>query len=91
VPVVHRGVLNQDRLRSLIGQTQFDSIFSDPITGHDDRLMEGLYLLTEAAGQVTRRAKVVRPEFVEKVKQSEHWQHQAVVPNLLAEGVEIWS
>ena len=24
------------------------------------------------------------PEFVEKVKQSEHWQHQAVVPNLLA-------
>jgi hypothetical protein len=91
VPVVHRGVLDQDRLRSLIGQSQFDSIFSDPITGHDDRLMEGLYLRTEAAGHVTRRAKVVRPEFVEKVKRSEHWQHQAVVPNLLAEGVEIWS
>ena len=53
--------------------------------------MEGLYLRTEADGGVTGRAKLVRPEFVEKVKQSEHWQHQAMVPNLLAEGAEIWS
>jgi hypothetical protein len=36
-------------------------------------------------------SKLVRPEFVEKVKQSEHWQHQAMVPNLLADGAEIWS
>jgi hypothetical protein len=35
---------------------------------------------------VTRRAKFVRPEFADKVKRSEHWQHQAVVSNLLAEG-----
>jgi hypothetical protein len=28
---------------------------------------------------------MVRPEFVEKVKQSEHWQHQVMVPNQLAE------
>ena len=53
--------------------------------------MEGLYLRTEADGQVTGRAKLVRAEFVEKIKQSEHWQHQAMVPNLLAEGAEIWS
>lgn len=53
--------------------------------------MEGLYLRTEAEGRVTGRAKFVRPEFVEKVKQSEHWQHQAIVPNLLAEDAEIWS
>jgi len=53
--------------------------------------MEGLYLRTESRGRVTRRAKFVRPEFVEKVKQSEHWQQQAVVPNLLAEGSEIWA
>ena len=44
----------------------------------------------EADGGVTGRAKFVRSEFVEKVKQSEHWQHQAIVPNLLAEGAEIW-
>lgn len=55
-----------------------------------DRLMEGLYVRTEAGGHVTGRAKMVRPEFVEKVKQSEHWQHQAMVPNQLAEGAEIW-
>jgi len=30
------------------------------------------------------------PEFVEKIKQSEHWQHQALVPNELAEGADIW-
>ena len=48
------------------------------------------YLRTEAEGRVTGRAKFVRAEFVEKVKQSEHWQHQAVVPNLLAEGAEGW-
>ena len=42
-------------------------------------------------GVVTGRAKFVRPEFVEKVKQSEHWQHQSLVQNLLAEGAEIWS
>jgi hypothetical protein len=53
--------------------------------------MEGLYLRTEAEGVVTGRAKIVRPEFVEKVKQSEHWQHQAMIPNRLAEGADIWS
>jgi hypothetical protein len=91
VPVIHRGPAAADELRRLIGLSQFDSIFEDPLTGRTDQLMEGLYLRTEAAGRVTGRAKVVRPEFVEKVKQSAHWQHQAVVPNLLAPGAEIWS
>ena len=53
--------------------------------------MEGLYMRTEAAGHVTGRAKMVRPEFVERVKQSEHWQHQAMVANQLKEGAEIWA
>jgi hypothetical protein len=52
--------------------------------------MEGLYLRTEAAGIVTARAKFVRPEFVEKVKQTTHWQHQAMEPNLLKDGTDIW-
>jgi RNA ligase len=91
VPVIHRGELDEDQLQSLIGPSQFESVFSDPISGREDRLMEGLYLRTEATGRVTRRAKLVRPEFVEKVRQSKHWQHQAVVPNQLVEGVDIWS
>jgi RNA ligase len=91
VPVVHRGPATADQLRKLIGPSGFDSIFENPLTGRTDNLIEGLYLRIEGEGHVTGRAKLVRPEFVEKVKQSEHWQHQAVVPNLLAEGVGIWS
>jgi non-ribosomal peptide synthetase component E (peptide arylation enzyme) len=30
-------------------------------------------------------------EFVEKIKESTHWQQQTLVPNLLAEQVDIWS
>ena len=52
--------------------------------------MEGLYVRTESARAVTARAKYVRFEFVEKVKQSTHWQHQAIVPNMLKEGANIW-
>ncbi len=91
VPVLQRGPATAEELRALIGPSRFDSVFENPRTGRTDGLMEGLYLRTEAAGHVTGRAKLVRPEFVEKVQQSEHWQHQAVAPNLLAEGAEIWS
>ena len=91
VPVLHRGAVTADELYALIGPSRFDSVFEDPLTGRRDPLMEGLYLRTEADGRVTRRAKLVRAEFVEKVKQSDHWQHQALVPNLLADGAEIWS
>lgn len=91
VPVVHRGPATEEQLHELIGPSQFDSAFENPLTGQTDNLMEGLYLRSEADGCVTGRAKFVRPEFVEKAKQSEHWQHQAIVPNLLAEDAEIWS
>jgi hypothetical protein len=53
--------------------------------------LEGLYLRTESNGVVTGRAKCVRPEFVEKVKQSTHWQQQTMVPNVLRADVDIWS
>jgi hypothetical protein len=91
VPVLHRGPLNTERLLALIGPSKFDSDFGNPISGRNDNLMEGLYLRTERDGHVTGRAKVVRPEFVEKVKQSEHWQHQAMIPNQLAPDANIWS
>ena len=91
VPVIHRGASSKDGLPGLIGPSCFDSRFENPLTGRIDNLMEGLYLRTESAGVVTGRAKFVRPEFVEKVKQSTHWQHQAMVPNLLREGADIWS
>jgi hypothetical protein len=91
VPVLHVGALDRDRLGALIGPSCFGSLFEDPATKRSDNLMEGLYLRTEAGRVVTGRAKFVRPEFVEKVKQSEHWQHQAMTPNLLREGADLWS
>ena len=91
VPVVHRGPATPQELQELIGPSRFDSAFENPILGLTDNVMEGLYLRTEAHGRVTARAKFVRPEVVEKVKQSEHWQHHTLVPNLLMEGAEIWS
>ena len=91
VPVVHVGALKKGELEGLIGPSRFDSQFENPLTKRTDNLMEGLYLRTEADSFVTGRAKFVRTEFVEKIKQSTHWQHQAMVPNQLAEGVDIWS
>ena len=91
VPVVHSGAVKRGNLESLIGPSQFGSQFANPETKRTDNLMEGLYLRTESDGVVTGRAKCVRPEFVEKIKQSTHWQHQAMVPNELADGVDIWS
>ena len=91
MPVIHQGTVTRDDLERLIGPSQFDSPFDNPLTNKTDNLMEGVYLRTEANGIVTGRAKFVRPEFVEKIKQSTHWQHQQMVPNQLAENVNIWS
>jgi hypothetical protein len=91
VPVVHMGKLRRSDLDELIGPSSFGSHFENPVTHRTDNLMEGLYLRTESEGVVTGRAKVVRMEFVEKIKESTHWQHQAMVPNLLKEGADIWS
>ena len=91
VPAMHRGRVTADQLQSLIGPSAFDSAFDNPTTGQIDNLMEGLYVRIEANGRVTGRANLVRAEFVERVKQSEHWQHQKMVPNKLAEGADIWA
>lgn len=72
VPVIHQGALSEKELRSLIQASVYDSVFDNPMKGRPDALMEGLYLRIEAVGSVTGRAKLVRPEFVEKIKQSEH-------------------
>ena len=90
VPMVHRGRITAGDLSLLIGPSAFDSVFENPVTGRTDNLMEGIYVRTEGGGFVTGRAKLVRPEFVEKVKQSEHWQQQKMVPNLLAASADIW-
>ncbi|MFK7769332.1 MAG: RNA ligase family protein [Mariniblastus sp.] len=91
VPVVHQGALSLKQLRSLVGPSQFESKLTSPSNGKSDDLMEGLYLRTEANDIVTARAKFVRPEFTQCVQQSNHWQHEAMVPNQLADSVDIWN
>lgn len=91
VPVLHRGATTQEELMAMITESQFDSVFENPMTGRPDSLMEGLYLRTESNGIVSARAKRVRPEFTEKVKQSSHWQYEKMIPNRLRENVDIWS
>lgn len=91
VPVLRRGPVTAEELPKLIGASAFDASFQNPRTGRVDNLMEGLYLRTEADGLVTGRAKYVRPEFIERLQQSEHWQHTRMVSNLLRTGLELWS
>ncbi len=91
VPVVHRGAISRKELPNLITPSAFEACFEHPETGVVDNLMEGLYLRIESQDAVSGRAKFVRDEFTEKIKQSEHWQYQKMEKNLLADDVDIWS
>ncbi|HLX63363.1 MAG TPA: RNA ligase family protein [Planctomycetota bacterium] len=91
VPIVARGRKTFDELLKLIGPSAFGAEFENPRTGKSDDRMEGLYLRTEANGCVTGRAKIVRPEFVEKIQQGDHWKNQVMVPNLLIDTADLWS
>ncbi len=52
--------------------------------------MEGLYIKVEAEGRVVARYKYVRASFLTAVVDSgTHWLNRPIVPNQLAEGVEI--
>lgn len=90
VPVVHQGEIRLKELLGLVSASQFGATFEHPNSSKVDDLVEGLYLRTEDDGKVTSRAKYVRPEFIEKIKQSQHWQYQRMTPNELAEGADIW-
>ena len=54
-------------------------------------LAEGLYLKIEADGVVTDRLKLVRDSFLQTVVQSgSHWLNRPIVPNRLADGVDLF-
>lgn len=91
VPVLHQGPLKAEALPRLIQNSAFEAVFDNPLTGQPDALMEGLYFRIEDDTRVLGRAKSVRPEFVEKIKLSQHWQHQKMVPNQLSNHANLWS
>jgi hypothetical protein len=54
-------------------------------------LMEGLYVKHEEGGQVVGRYKYVRPEFLQRIGDSDgHWLDGPIVQNLLADGASIF-
>lgn len=54
-------------------------------------LMEGLYIKVEGDGEVQERLKFVRADFLQKLAASDsHWHSRPIIPNQLADGVDIW-
>jgi hypothetical protein len=54
-------------------------------------LAEGLYVKVEEEGRVLDRYKFIRPSFLQAVVESgSHWLDRPVVPNLLADGVDLF-
>jgi hypothetical protein len=90
VPVVHQGEISMKEFMELIAPSSLGASFEHPETGEVDDLVEGLYLRTEDDEKVTSRAKYVRPEFIEKIKQSQHWQYEQMIPNELLDDADIW-
>ena len=70
VPSVGRGFYDLKEVPRLIGES---SLYDGP--------MEGIYLRQESPLWLTRRAKVVRAEFVQLI--GEHWLSQAMIINRL--------
>ena len=53
---------------------------------------EGLYLKLEEGGRVVDRLKWVRASFLQAVEESgSHWLNRPIIPNLLADDVDIYS
>lgn len=58
----------------------------------DSDLAEGLYVKREEDGQVTGRYKWVRAGFLQAIADSDsHWQSRPIIPNLLADGTDIYA
>lgn len=55
-------------------------------------LAEGLYLKHERDGQVLRRCKFVRADFLQTIQSSDsHWHERPIIQNLLAPGIDIFA
>ena len=70
VPNIASGLFNFNEILTLLGQSKFT-----------DELAEGIYLRFDNAEFLERRAKLVRPEFVQNI--DVHWSKSEVIPNQL--------
>ena len=72
-----------------------ESLGQNPVQVHQETdrsdLSEGLYIKIEEDGVVKERFKWVRYDFLQTVFESgSHWQDRPLLPNLLAEGVDLF-
>ncbi|MFM7134644.1 MAG: RNA ligase family protein [Planctomycetota bacterium] len=81
----------RDRLVATAASLDLDVDLARRETDPSDE-MEGLYLKVESEDRVLERYKFVRASFLSAVVDSgTHWLQRPIVPNRLAEGVDIWS
>ncbi|ASP36696.1 RNA ligase family protein [Labrenzia sp. VG12] len=58
----------------------------------DSDLAEGLYVKQEVGEAVTGRFKFVRADFIQAITEADgHWQSRPILPNRLAEGIDIFA
>jgi len=89
-PSRFKGPIWGDRLQEAVQQRGLDWSRVQTQTDLSD-LMEGLYVKHEEGGQVVGRYKYVRPEFLQRIGDSDgNWQDRPIIPNLLADGASIF-
>ncbi|MBB6048844.1 RNA ligase family protein [Armatimonas rosea] len=83
VPVLKEGIFSKLKdITKLVGPSLYKS---------DGGVSEGLYLKWEEDGVVKGRYKWVRAGFLQTILDSgTHWKDRPLVPNQLAEGVDLW-
>lgn len=97
---------NPDELESLLGRSLYKTTrWRENLKRQHDRaglhvrpwetdqtdLAEGLYIKAEEGGRVVGRYKFVRERFLKTAIGSDtHWMRRPILPNMLAEGADIW-
>lgn len=71
VPVLARGLFSFSEIKSLLSQSKLC-----------DQPAEGVYLRVDSEDRLEKRAKLVRPAFIQSVEN--HWSRSAIKPNRLS-------
>jgi hypothetical protein len=89
-PSLYKSARWRERLRAVATETELDVDRTVAETDPDDHA-EGLYIKIEEDGVVVDRLKWIRASFLTAVVDSgSHWLARPIVPNQLADGVELF-
>lgn len=94
-PLIGRSLFKSERWREVLAeQARLAGVAPEQAARETDtsELMESLYLKIEEDDRVVRRLKYVRASFLNAILDSgTHWLDRPIIPNQLAEGVDLWS